>query len=126
MSIFPNCEKKCQGTGPKWLCWCRKFWTFWVVILPPLKIRASGQSLNDRNKIANERQVNKRYLVDRHICQYVHVYISPSSLIFEIFFFGGGGHVFAKVLKLDIYKFHYLWDLKPHMPFVIEPTHRFS
>ena len=49
---------------------------------------SKDQILNDRNKIAIERQVNNCDLrIDRNMCTFVimykYIYISPSTLIFE-------------------------------------------
>ena len=59
------------------------------------KDQTTKQSLNDRNKIAKERQVNNCDLrIDRDMCtfviMYIYIYISASTQIFQ--HFRGGGH----------------------------------
>ena len=89
MPIFPNCVKnvrlqtlsdcQIQQTAD-----AENFGPFELRLNHPLMIRCTEQSLNDRNKIANERQVNNCDLrFDRDMCTFV--IISPSTIIFENF-----------------------------------------
>ena len=95
MSIFPNCVKNVRiqalSDAVKSSRLMQKMFEFL-----PLKIGATEQSLNDRNKMADERPVyNCDLKIDRDMCtlviMYIYVYISLSTLIFEKCRGGGGG-----------------------------------
>ena len=97
MSIFPNCVKnvRVQALSDS-VKFSRRLMQKILELLNcdlPLKIRATEQSLHDRNKIAHERQVNNcDTRIDRDICPYVHVYTlyTPEyPIIFENFRGGG-------------------------------------
>ena len=73
MSIFPNFVKNVkEQTLSDSFELSRRLLEKMLDLSPLLKIRATEQSLHDRNKIANERQVNnydKR--IDRDMCTFV-------------------------------------------------------
>ena len=82
MSIFPNCVKNVRVRALSDSVKLRRRLMQKILdLLSCDKIRATEQSLHDRNKIANERQANNCDIrIDRDICPYVHIYISPSTL----------------------------------------------
>ena len=78
-SIFPNCVKNVRvqaiSDSVKFSRWLIQ--KILDLLSCDLTIKATGQSLNDRNKIANERQVNNCALrIDRDMCTLLlYIYI---------------------------------------------------